>query len=128
MKVEEVIEILNQFKEQSQKHKDSYTPIGSNLLSVLKIMQDTYQENIDAFNMAIEALDRTRWIPVSEYNGYGIFVPVIVDGKREDFAYYDNADKCWYGKLYLSDEDARPMMLNVTHVYVLPKFSLEQEF
>ena len=64
--VKEAIEILKQFKEESQKHKDSYTPIGSNLSPVLKIMQDTYQENIDAFEMAIKSLERTRWIPVSE--------------------------------------------------------------
>lgn len=64
--VKEAIEILKQFKEESQKHKDSYTPIGSNLSPVLKIMQDTYQENIDTFEMAIKSLERTRWIPVSE--------------------------------------------------------------
>ena len=64
--VKEAIAVLKQFKEESQKHKDSYTPIGSNLSSVLKIMQDTYQKNIDAFEMAIQALERTRWIPVSE--------------------------------------------------------------
>ena len=63
MKIDEAIEILNQFKEESQKHKDNYTPIGtSNLSPVLKIMQDTYQENIDAFDMAIEALEKQ--IPV----------------------------------------------------------------
>lgn len=64
--VKEAIAVLKQFKEESQKHKDSYTPIGSNLSPVLKIMQDTYQENIDAFEMAIKSLERTRWIPVSE--------------------------------------------------------------
>ena len=59
MKIDEAIEILNQFKEESQKHKDNYTPIGtSNLSPVLKIMQDTYQENIDALDMAIEALEK----------------------------------------------------------------------
>lgn len=64
--VKEAIAVLKQFKEESQKHKDSYTPIGSNLSPVLKIMQDTYQENIDTFEMAIKSLERTRWIPVSE--------------------------------------------------------------
>lgn len=64
--VKEAIAVLKQFKEESQKHKDSYTPIGSNLSPVLKIMQDTYQENIDAFEMAIKSLERTRWIPVTE--------------------------------------------------------------
>ena len=67
MKIDEAIVVLKQFKEESQKHKDNYTPIGtSNLSPILKIMQDTYQDNIDAFDMAIEALERARWIPVSE--------------------------------------------------------------
>ena len=56
--VKEAIAVLKQFKEESQKHKDSYTPIGSNLSPVLKIMQDTYQENIDAFEMAIQAFEK----------------------------------------------------------------------
>lgn len=64
MKIEEAVVVLKQFKEESQKHKDNYTPIGtSNLSPVLKIMQDTYQDNIDAFDMAIEALEKQTPMP-----------------------------------------------------------------
>jgi hypothetical protein len=109
--VKEAIAVLKQFKEESQKHKDSYTPIGSNLSPVLKIMQDTYQENIDAFEMAIKSLERTRWIPVSERLPDGDVASVMIyteSGGVAEGQYYPTI-KAWK-QFRWSVENA-----NVTH-------------
>lgn len=139
--IKEAIAVLKQFKEESQKHKDRYTPIGSNLSPVLKIMQDTYQENIDAFEMAIQALEtiekgvvpvdwhndvyetiqkryldlleRTRWIPVSErMPTTGEYL--VTDGDLISISFYSGNAKCFCG-----DEDD-DVVANTTHWMSLP--------
>lgn len=62
------------------------------------------------------------WIPVSEYKGYGIYVPVLrwdkYSGYYEDFAAYDNQIKSWIKQ----DDTDEPILLdNVTHYFKLPE-------
>jgi hypothetical protein len=83
----------------------------------------TIKDMNDALRLAITALHQMQgWIPVSEYKGYGLYVPVLQwdenCGYCQEFAYYDNQRKSWA----VQDETDEPILLdNVTHYFNLPE-------